>query len=572
MIRTSRKTQLIAITGLLMLLLETSNMISHVWLNTGMLFLRNSVLESEGHEIGTYPFYAALEQSPNAPHAIRFLQRATTGDDSLTAAQWALGRASLGVGDVDSATKILIPLINQAIFNPLLYQDALSAFSMSGEFDAVVDLYEHAPLPEPTQAMSDTVALAYLEQRNQTESRLANIYCLRPDDLYANYHLWQIAVANGDGQAAATHSKTLIFFPLSAISPTDDRLLNYAVEVMPSLLEQELWDRPRLLNVISFLVWQHNDVPAVMYLLQRLIALYPAEPEWPFYLGELYQRRGDWQRAEQTYLQVLSVDSGYLQAYLRLGMVSEGKCRTQRVACKNLATAADWYRRYHELAPNDIMGLYKLVELYEVLGHAEAATLREELIAGTDDNRIVAELLGVPVETVELGENLVLNGDFEEWNDVTPQAWRLGTYLGQSRKEGLYVAGKDSLTEGVRAARILTLWGGGVPDGSTTYAEYIADAFLTEPKKYFISLRYASQYSDGAGLVYLGEYTQADGLVLIHSALPHTDAQWVYIHILTDTSSHSTIVIPLVRNWGVGQLWINALKIRPVICVEDLCP
>jgi hypothetical protein len=123
-----------------------------------------------------------------------------------------------------------------------------------------------------------------------------------------------------------------------------------------------------------------------------------------------------------------------------------------------LQEAAKWYARYYELAPDDLLGLKKLAEVCTRLEEAgvedeacwkaaaqergrwrmeggewkmeegewkgedgesilhfptsnflsPAALLREELARRTDDLRIVAELLGVPMEAVELGPNLVV--------------------------------------------------------------------------------------------------------------------------------------------------------------------
>ena len=56
---------------------------------------------------------------------------------------------------------------------------------------------------------------------------------------------------------------------------------------------------------------------------EQLAERYPTEPEWPFYLAELYHRRGDLDRAEAAYQQVLAVDPEYAQAYLRIGMLYE---------------------------------------------------------------------------------------------------------------------------------------------------------------------------------------------------------------------------------------------------------
>ncbi len=555
----------------LVILLGMPSILSGVWLNAGMLSLRKSVLEYANDEIVTYPFSTALQQSPEISYALTALLRAVTNNDSLLSARWALGRVWLGIGDVDAATNILMPLLGHVRFNELLYRDLLTALSLNGEFDAILDLYETAPLPTPTQIMSDTVALAYFRQGGNTKNGLVNAYRLRPNDLYANYYLWQSAIASGDTQMVKRYNEALTFFPLEAIAPTDDRLLDYTVEVMPFLFEQGVWDRSRLLNMVSFLVWQHSHNPSVGYLLQRLIALYPSEPEWFFYFGEMYHRQGNWKLAEGAYRQVLRVDPGYTQVYLRLGMVSEESCKIRSKSCEGLTEAADWYFKYYTLAPNDVLGLKKLVELYEFLGHLEAPTLRGELIARTDDRYIAAEMLGVPTEIVTLGANLVRNGTLEAWNNGIPAGWRLGVYLGATSKEGLYVTGEDPLNVAGKAARIITLWGGNTSDGNMTYAEYIGEGFLAKPVRYLVSLQYAYQSFGGTGLIYLGEYAQSVGLRVVHSGLVNTDAQWVNIHILTDGSSDSTSVIPLIRNWGIGQLWFRYLRIMPVICEENLC-
>jgi len=213
----------------------------------------------------------------------------------------------------------------------LLYDDVLTALSRAGESEDELALYEAAPPPKSTQAVSDTVALAYLEQvtRGQGEGETRRggeweqVLELRPGDLYANFHLWKQAQEAGDVQAAAAYSETLTYFPLEAVDPTDERLLGYAAQVIPKLLEEGVWDREKTLNVVSYLVWQHNTAAGVVQLLEGLTARYPAQPDWPFYLAELYHRRGALDQAETAYKQALQIDSEYAQAYLRLGMIYE---------------------------------------------------------------------------------------------------------------------------------------------------------------------------------------------------------------------------------------------------------
>ena len=212
----------------------------------------------------------------------------------------------------------------------------LSAASHGGRPEEVLALYEAAPPPQHAQAISDVVALAYLDvatgRQGERETRgqgdeirglLERVVDLRPGDLYATYNLYRLAETAGDADAATTYSETLVYFPLEAVHPTDERLLGYVAEAIPALLEDGLWDRDKTLNVVSFLVWQHNGAAGVERLLEQLSERHPAEPDWSFYLAELYHRRGDLDRAEAAYQQVLAVDPEYAQAYLRLGMVAE---------------------------------------------------------------------------------------------------------------------------------------------------------------------------------------------------------------------------------------------------------
>ncbi len=549
-------------------LLSGPALAANALVNVGVLSLRNDLMVQGDFIPKIYPRYDVLPDNASQSHTVERLRRAVDLDSGSYAARWALGRAALAVGDAETAAAALASLADQHQ-NPFLYGDALIALGRVGQYERVTELYESASPPQPMQTISDTVVLAYLEQGDR--DALERAIALRPGDLYANYFLWKWAQEEKDIAAIATYSETLVHFSLEAIDPPDERFLDYAVEVIPDLLEEGLWDRDKTLNVVSFLVWQHNGARGVERLLGQLIERYPAEPDWPFYLAELYHRRGNLAQAEAAYRQVLAVDPTYVQAYLRLGMVAEAGREGE-----SLSEAARWYAQYHSLAPDDLLGLERLVEVC-TMGKAdvedpscrETVTLREELDSRTDDRRIVAELLGVPVEDVELGPNLVENGGFEEWEDImSPVGWRVGAYLGQSRNEGLYVAGQDTLVAGEEMARIIALWGGVMPDGTTTYAEYAGDTLVVTNTKYFVSLHYAFRHLEGTGLVFLGEYTRLDGSVFVHASLPNSYGQWTILHLLFDGPPAPTAVMPLVRNWGIGQLWVRVIEIRPVTYVK----
>jgi len=460
----------VAMLALLLLLLRGPALLSRAMGNAGMAALRDAVAfeaaDPDGSlGLGVYPLYDVLAEREGET-AMAMLKQAVAADSDSLSARWGLGRAALVAGDAASAADALESLSGGVEHNPLLYHDALTAFSYDGRSAEVIALYEAVPPPERTRAVSDTVALAYLDlvtgrqgdkgirrqKEGETRGLLGQVKELRPGDLYANYHLWKEARQGSDLQAARAYSETLTYFPLEAINPGDERVLDYVVEVIPNLLEEGLWERDKMLNVASYLVWQHNGATGVERLLERLVERYPTEPDWPFYLAELYHRRGDLGRAEAVYRQVLAVDPNYARAYLRLGMVV-GANR------QGLGEVAGWYEDYRDLVPDDLLALKRLTEVYGALGRPHGA-VREELEAKTGDRCIVAELLGVPVRSVELGSNLVENGGFEDWDDARPTGWWVSDMAtGDPWNKGLFVEGADQFIswEGT-ASRIVGLW------------------------------------------------------------------------------------------------------------------
>ena len=327
------------------LLLHGPALLSRAMGNAGMVALRDALLFEVTHpdaplRAGVYPLYNALPERKAEP-PVAMLRRAVALDSNSPTARWGLGRAALVMGDEATAADALQPLTGRVKHNPLLYHDALAAFSYGGKHAEVIALYEAVSPPERTRAVSDTVALAYLDlatggqgdkgTRRQGEGETGQLLerakKLRPGDLYANYHLWAQVRQGGDLEAMAAYSETLTYFPLEAIDPGDERLLDYAAEVIPALLEDGLWDREKTLNVVSYLVWQHDEATGVERLLEQLVERYPTEPGWPFYLAELYHRRGDLEQAEAAYRQVLAVDSEYAQVYLRIGMLYEARAK-----------------------------------------------------------------------------------------------------------------------------------------------------------------------------------------------------------------------------------------------------
>jgi len=519
-----QRTEFVGVLALvLLLLLRGLVLVSAMLVNVGMVMLRDELIGQADFAPGTYQIYEALDETTATTRAMQSIGRAMALDEDSLPARWALGRAALAVGDVGTATDALEALTPRVRQDPMLYQDVLTAFSYGGHSEEVIALYEAFPPLEHTQVISDVVALAYLERDEGVAKRsgdvtLARVAMLRPGDLYVNYQRWRAAIAAGNVEAVAAYSETLAYFPLEAVHPADERLLDYATEVIPALLEEGLWDREKTLNVLSFLVWQHNQATSVEQLLKRLIEHYPTEPEWSFYLAELYQRRGDLDQAKAMYQRVLEVDPGYAEAYLRLGMVAPARCEEQGASCEGLLEAAEWYKQYYEMAPDDLLVSKKLADIPETLGR----------FRGSDDSEVIQNILDSSISSIS-------------WN-CTPVV--------SKNSSQLVFLGEDDL-QGLPALRLCGFWFS-ENRGGTLY-DYWTDIYLPGYlEEIELVLAYKSVFD---GEVFLG----------VSGGSPWSVFHTMYIQPFPVQIEKRGAVLPgqdlgvLLRPRGVGNIWISKL-------------
>jgi tetratricopeptide (TPR) repeat protein len=342
----------------------------------------------------------------------------------------------------------------------------------------------------------------------------------------------------------------------------------------------------------------------------------PKDPDLLFYLAELYHRRGDLERADAAYQQVLTVDPQYGQAHLRLGMLAEASCGSQGPSCAGLREATEWYGRYFDLVPEDVLALKRLTEVCTTLeqgglenescreaaeqfsrarhqipesgnnGDSEsgefeaetsyAAVLSEVLAALTDDRKIVAELLGLPVEDIALGPNLLENGGFEEWVDGKPTAWRWAAWFSRAPFEtAAFIGGADGLSsvEGRLTARVDGLWVRREEGRSTARAGYrqwdegeraLRSIPLTADTPYVFSVCYrTSRLRDGAARIWVSP--DLDILWSYDHRLPVTDETWSRLVVIGWNRTESEAAIrPLFRSLAPGSWEVDQVQLRAV--------
>ena len=575
----------------LLALLRGPALMSAAWGNAGMLALRDALLA----RVGRLPAVDAgkgMAQGEGAVSlAIQRLRRAVALDQENLVARRALGRAALVAGDAERAADIFDPLLESAGRDPLLYRDVLIALSASGRSDDLLAFYEAVAPP----------------------SSYSN-------DLYASYLLWRVAGDAMDVDGAAVYSETLTSFSLEAVHSIAEPTLENAAEGVLGLLEDGIWDREKALNVVSFLVWQHDGAASVVRLLEQLAERYPVEPDWLFYLAEAYHRRGELEQAAAMYQRVLTVDSKYAPAYLRLGMVAEAQAQALNVGSElpavvsqeHLQEAARWYAQYQRLAADDLLGLKRLATVCGALEEAgtdaescyqaalwvsgstssrvemgrgassvgletsAADVLREAIDARSNDRRIVADMLVVPVEAVGLGVDLVENGGFEAWVEGTPEGWIWSDMFNREPfNAAAFLGGRDEIYvfEGQRAARVDGFWvqqeegksparagfwqRGGVPSGSWPVT-------LAADAAYVLSLDYrTTRIPDNGASVWVSG--TSDLFWKGDHGLPGTDgAWWHFVAVGWNRSAADAEIYPLIRIFAPGSVEIDDVQVRVV--------
>lgn len=494
--------------------------------------------------------------------AVGYLETTLRFEPDNAMAYRQLAKVYLQVEDLDQALTTAQQAVTLAPHNPAVQLEIGDIYDRLGNVEQAITHYEAGLVGDRGPQL--TANYLQMADRLWADGDLDKASAIWQNkvrgigygDLYANWRLAQYYA--GDEEIVSHYREAVRYFRLESVAPPPDpRLTTYQAQAILGTVTEGLWSRETLLNVVSYRVWQ-DQANGTEDLLKTLVAAIPDDADLGFYLGELYHRRGDWQQAEAAYQKVLDVKPGHSPAYLRLGMVAE-----QRQA---LPEAIIWYKQYYKMAPDDLLALRKLTEINEALGTFEAKELRSELEKRTDGRYVAAKLLDVTPEQVELGPNLVKNGDFEEWQNGVPVGWRLGSYLGANGHGGIYIAGVDTLVSDKKAARIAGLRGGQMPDGTVTFSEYVGQNIEASDASYLISVYYNSWgfTNNQKGFFFLGDYTRPNGLKLIQETLPDPMEQLMVAHFLVEGPAITTQITPLMRIFGGGNLTIQAFSIQRI--------
>lgn len=548
---------LFSLASILLLALIGSSLVGRLVANLGIIQLQRDLAAlsqtfTMRSQLDNYPQYGVLEKN-EADHAIALLQYAVALDNDSYAARWGLGRIALASGKAEIAAAALAPLAKQARTNAFLYLDTLVAASRSNQDKNVVALFESSDWKMPkTNVVSDTLALAFMRQGNLEKAK-----SFRPDDLYLNYILLsQVSRESNEGRQ---YIDALTHFSINALNPRDEHLVDYAVQIIPNLLTEKIWDRTMTDNVLAFLVWRYPSSSSVEKTLQNLTSQYPNESEWHYYLAELYQRRGDWKQAGIVYQTIFSGNPKDMIAALRLGQIAEAQ--------GDFEQASFWYKKYHNSIPEDVLGTKKSTQTPDELQSSNRENEFEADPSYTND--VVADALKIPSNQVTFGPNLLSNGEFEflDWN----QHWRVSDYATYSEitnSRGAFVMGLDSFNaiDNISALRFDGFW---MSEGSrgffgvvTQHPKHGSYALETQPNRiYMVSGTYRTGSEVERASVYLGN----PEVSLIERWLPATNKVWHrFILIGCHKGLHAEFMQLILRTWSPGQVWFDDVSVREI--------
>jgi hypothetical protein len=201
-------------------------------------------------------------------------------------------------------------------------------------------------------------------------------------------------------------------------------------------------------------------------------------------------------------------------------------------------------------------------------------------ITGTDskgqptepDRSLVAAQLGVPVETVQFGPELVTNGGFEHYevlNDLVSGWHHSFMSRGNPRNLAAFVVGVDSSNawNDSHAMRVDGLYRENNPELEGARAGFWhREPITVQPDTpYVVSFAYRTREVQGnVAAVWL---TGEQNVFWKHDKrLPPTGGEWKQeTFVVWNRSGNEARIRPLLRSWGEGSVWFDDFSIRQVV-------
>ncbi|WP_322798542.1 tetratricopeptide repeat protein [Thermoflexus sp.] len=522
---------------------------------------------------------------------IAHLHAALEWDPHHRSARMGLARAYAAQNRPELAMKALAPALEQYPRNPLFWLAWGDLHDMQGNTEAAIQAYERGYVGSravPLVANYLKLADAHASQGNGEQAiRLwQRVLQLDPGNLYALYQLWRFQRMMGDTTAVAERMAQLRAFREESIRvpvDLDFRLARFQGIAMARLVEEGIWEAAVLERVVRAQAARFSaGLEGLMteQLLRTLHQRRPGDLTVKFALAEVLQRRGAWDPAEALYREIAEREPEFASAFLRLGMIAESRASPSQPEA--MQQAAQWYRRYLDQVPEDLLGLRRWTEICGSLwasGVEERACEdsvggRRELTARTEDSDVVASLLRVPKEDLVLGPNLLANGGFEDGSSLDPEGWSWSDMSNHPPwNAGLFLGKRDDLEayEGQRAVRVDGIWAARDPGREGARAGYWAKEVPLRPGLYLLSFAYRTQLGrNGWAGIWVSDRSEV--LFAGDLKLPDTRGAWRRAMIIGKNQAEDGKIAVLLRLWGEGTVFFDEVAVREIRVTDGILP
>ena len=229
------------------------------------------------------------------------VQAAIRWDPRNVQARRLLARVYLSQGQPEAALEILQSALAARPTDPLLSLELGDVYDSLGQTTEAIQAYEAGRVGSrrtPLTANYLKLADAHAEEGGGDTAITLWRRALETDsgNLYALYRLAKAHREVGDVKTARGYEKQLQHFePRSVAIPLDFRLAVYQGRAMAALVDDGLWERATLRDVVSGQVEQFADgVPGLMTerVLQTLLERWPQDSDLLARQAELERRRG----------------------------------------------------------------------------------------------------------------------------------------------------------------------------------------------------------------------------------------------------------------------------------------
>jgi tetratricopeptide (TPR) repeat protein len=460
---------------------------------------------------------------------------------------WSAGRLALSVNDNERAARLLAQVGLDCDREPLFVRDYARTLHYAGKAETLTAYYHRCPDVLMTHDTKEMIAAAFLQQADQllntgdgasARSLWKDVLKLRPSDLYANFQLLN-HTANADDQEADEYHNSLVQFTADAVTMNEPALVAHVAEVAPKLLQEGIWDRELMARVAAYLVMRHSKDESIRRMVEQLDELKPDLAEWPFLLGELYQRRGDLPQAITLYKESLARDPTSQRPALRITQV----CAADSTMCEKL--------------------------------NVEDEIAQSIVNTATERLQLIGMQTGLPPESLSLDANLLANGSMEEWTRSAPSAWFVINHAGDNQywNQGVFVASQDDLVvqDGDYSAAVTGLWNENDPRRSPSQTGYwLSQADSANPQwlelspdsAYWVGLSYLTEGASDGSIAATLQLALSPAPLSMPIYLLTTNDRWrqAGVIICVPPAGEQEITF-LVKSQTLGRVWFDNLGV-----------